>query len=103
MEPAEGTLLKALFVSEKANNPYYTQHLKHSNRLNLRGLYNLSDFLPLVNKTFEELGLLIKDSPNIERMGPQLISLTADGLSYCQLEFSNAPDDDKRQPMGFVK
>ena len=103
MEPAEGILLKALFVSEKANNPYFAQHLRYPNRLRLRGLYNLSDFMPLINRTLEDMEPILKNSPSIERIGPELISLTADGLLYCQKEFDKAADDDKQQPVGFIK
>jgi hypothetical protein len=103
MEPAEEILLKALFVSEKANNPYYAQHLKYSNRPRLRGLYYLADFMPLVNQTLEEMEPILKNNPSIERIGPKLISLTVDGLLYCQKVFDKAADDDKQQPVGFIK
>jgi hypothetical protein len=103
MEPAEIILLKALFASEKANNPYYSQHHKYSIRLNLRGLYDLSDFLALLNGSSEDMDDLLNNSSYVERIGPKLVSLSAIGMLYCQKEFAAAPDGDKQQPVGFIK
>ena len=104
MEPAEKILLKALFVSEKANNPYYSFYHKQSTRLYLRGLYNLSDFLLLLNSSLEDMDDFLNDSSYVERIGPKLISLSPSGFLFCQQEFAAAADDDdKQQPVGFIK
>jgi hypothetical protein len=106
MEPAEKKLLKALFESEKANNPYYRYHIKHTYHPQLKGFYNLSDFLPKLDMDLKDMKVLLINSPYIVWIGSNHIGLSPDGYTLCQQEFVNDSADvneDKPSPVGFIK
>jgi hypothetical protein len=106
MVPAEIHLLKALFESEKANNPYYHYHVKNSYHPQLRGFYNLSDFLPKLDRELNDMKDLLDDSPYVIWIGSNHICLSPAGYTYCQQEFIAVAvnvNEDKPSPVGFIK